>query len=88
MDGRPVTIRLLDPPLHEFLPSREALAPEVFAEKVEHIAKELSTTVNEILARIESLHENNPMLGHRGCRLGVTFQEIYEMQIRAIVEPP
>ncbi len=86
MDGRPVTIRLLDPPLHEFLPSREALAPEVFAEKVEHIAKELSTTVNEILARIESLHENNPMLGHRGCRLGVTFQEIYEMQIRAIVE--
>ena len=86
MDGRPVTVRLLDPPLHEFLPSREALAPEVFTEKVEHIAKELSTTAEEILARIETLHENNPMLGHRGCRLGVTFPEIYEMQIRAIVE--
>jgi pyruvate,orthophosphate dikinase len=86
MDGRAVTIRLLDPPLHEFLPSKEALAPEVFAEKVSAIAKELKVDSEEIIKRIESLHENNPMLGHRGCRLGVTFPEIYEMQIKAIIE--
>lgn len=86
MDGRPVTIRLLDPPLHEFLPSKESLAPEVFAEKVSAIAKELNTNSEEIVKRIEALHENNPMLGHRGCRLGITFPEIYEMQIRAIIE--
>ncbi len=86
MGGRPVTIRLLDPPLHEFLPSKEALAPEVFAEKVSAIAKELKTDSEEIVKRIEALHENNPMLGHRGCRLGITFPEIYEMQIRAIIE--
>ncbi|NMC00426.1 MAG: pyruvate, phosphate dikinase [Thermoanaerobaculaceae bacterium] len=86
MDGRPVTIRLLDPPLHEFLPSKEALAPEVFEEKVSAIAKELKVDSEEIIKRIESLHENNPMLGHRGCRLGVTFPEIYEMQIKAIIE--
>ncbi|MCX7830132.1 MAG: pyruvate, phosphate dikinase, partial [Acidobacteria bacterium] len=86
MDGRPVTIRLLDPPLHEFLPSKEALAPEIFAEKVSAIAKELNTNSEEIIKRIEMLHENNPMLGHRGCRLGVTFPEIYEMQIKAIIE--
>ncbi len=86
MAGRPVTVRLLDPPLHEFLPSREALRPEVFAEKVKAVADELKTTPEEIEARIEGLHENNPMLGHRGCRLGVTYPEIYEMQIRAIIE--
>ncbi len=86
MEGRPVTIRLLDPPLHEFLPSREALKPEVFEEKVAAIAKELKTDSKEILHRIEQLHENNPMLGHRGCRLGLTFPAIYEMQIRAIIE--
>lgn len=86
MGGRPVTIRLLDPPLHEFLPSKDALAPEVFAEKVSAIAKELKTDSEEIVKRIEALHENNPMLGHRGCRLGITFPEIYEMQIRAILE--
>jgi pyruvate, orthophosphate dikinase len=86
MNGRPVTVRLLDPPLHEFLPSREALRPEVFEEKVRAVAEELKVSPQEIEARIEALHENNPMLGHRGCRLGVTYPEIYEMQIRAIIE--
>ena len=86
MDGKPVTVRLLDPPLHEFLPSREALKPEVFVEKVRAVAEGLKVSPAEIEARIEALHENNPMLGHRGCRLGVTYPEIYEMQIRAIME--
>ena len=86
MNGRPVTVRLLDPPLHEFLPSREALKPEVFEEKVRAVAEELKVSPEEIEARIEALHEINPMLGHRGCRLGVTYPEIYEMQIRAIIE--
>jgi pyruvate,orthophosphate dikinase len=86
MNGRPVTVRLLDPPLHEFLPSREALKPEVFMEKVKAVAEELKVSVEEIEDRIEALHENNPMLGHRGCRLGVTYPEIYQMQIRAIIE--
>ncbi len=86
MNGRPVTVRLLDPPLHEFLPSREALKPEVFAHKVKAVADELRVSPEEIEDRIEGLHENNPMLGHRGCRLGVTYPEIYEMQIRAILE--
>jgi pyruvate,orthophosphate dikinase len=86
MKGYPVTIRLLDPPLHEFLPSREALKPEAFREKVGQIAKELGVTEEVIEERIEALHESNPMLGHRGCRLGVTFPEISQMQIRAIIE--
>ena len=86
MKGRPVTIRLLDPPLHEFLPSREALKPEVFAEKVRAVAGELKVTPEVIEERIEALHESNPMLGHRGCRLGVTYPEIYEMQVRAVIE--
>ena len=86
MKGYPVTIRLLDPPLHEFLPSREALKPDVFKEKVGQIAEELGVTPEVIEERIEALHENNPMLGHRGCRLGVTFPAISEMQIRAIIE--
>ena len=86
MKGYPVTIRLLDPPLHEFLPSREALKPEAFKEKVGQIAKELGVTEEVIEERIEALHESNPMLGHRGCRLGVTFPEISQMQIRAIIE--
>ncbi|MCX5973836.1 MAG: pyruvate, phosphate dikinase [Coprothermobacterota bacterium] len=86
MKGFPVTIRLLDPPLHEFLPSREALKPEAFKEKVSQIAKELGVTEEVIEERIEALHESNPMLGHRGCRLGVTFPEISQMQIRAIIE--
>jgi pyruvate,orthophosphate dikinase len=78
MDGLPVTIRLLDPPLHEFLPHGDA------AQKA--MAKELGVKASEIVKRAEALHESNPMLGHRGCRLSVTYPEILEMQVRAIVE--
>jgi pyruvate,orthophosphate dikinase len=78
MDGLPVTIRLLDPPLHEFLPNTEA--------EIAEVAKALKTPVAEVKTKREALHESNPMLGHRGCRLGITFPEIYEMQVRAIVE--
>jgi pyruvate,orthophosphate dikinase len=68
----------LDPPLHEFLPNTEA--------EIAEVAKALKTPVNEVKTKRETLHEANPMLGHRGCRLGITFPEIYEMQVRAIVE--
>ncbi|MGD9638946.1 MAG: pyruvate, phosphate dikinase [Alphaproteobacteria bacterium] len=78
MKGLPVTIRLLDPPLHEFLPHKE--------EEIKEIAKELGVDVDLVKARNHELHEANPMLGHRGCRLGVTYPEIYEMQARAIFE--
>jgi pyruvate,orthophosphate dikinase len=78
MNGLPVTIRLLDPPLHEFLPHTEA--------ELSDVAKALKTPVAEVRAKRNALHEANPMLGHRGCRLGITFPEIYEMQVRAIVE--
>ncbi|MFQ5457703.1 MAG: pyruvate, phosphate dikinase [Myxococcota bacterium] len=78
MAGRPVTIRLLDPPLHEFLPTR--------SEDIEAVAEGLDVPTRHVRDRIESLHETNPMLGHRGCRLGITFPEIYEMQVRAILE--
>lgn len=78
MDGLPVTIRLLDPPLHEFLPNTDA--------EIAEVAKALKKTPAQIKAKRDSLHEANPMLGHRGCRLGVTFPEIYEMQVRAIME--
>jgi pyruvate,orthophosphate dikinase len=78
MDGLPVTIRLLDPPLHEFLPQRE--------EELAQIAKDTGRDMTAIRARIARLHEVNPMLGHRGCRLAVTYPEIYEMQARAIFE--
>ena len=78
MDGLPVTIRLLDPPLHEFLPHKEADMAEV--------AKAAGTDIATVKARAAQLHELNPMLGHRGCRLGVTYPEIYEMQARAIFE--
>ena len=78
MRGLPVTIRLLDPPLHEFLPHDEATIAEV--------AGEIGVTVEELKRRVESLREFNPMLGHRGCRLGITYPEIYEMQCRAIFE--
>ncbi len=77
MKGYPVTIRLLDPPLHEFLPQNE--------EDIVSLAKELSMSVCELKDLIESLHELNPMLGHRGCRLAVTYPEIAEMQTRAII---
>ncbi|MBL0767921.1 pyruvate, phosphate dikinase [Sphingopyxis sp. DHUNG17] len=78
MAGLPVTIRLLDPPLHEFLPTRE----EDFAD----VANAAGVGIEALKARANELHEFNPMLGHRGCRLGVTYPEIYEMQARAIFE--
>ena len=78
MGERPVTIRLLDPPLHEFLPTAE--------EDIAALAKEMSLTLEHLKATIRSLHEINPMMGHRGCRLPVTYPEIAEMQSRAIIE--
>ena len=78
MEGLPVTIRLLDPPLHEFLPHTE--------EDVEAVAKATGLDARKLLLRAKDLQETNPMLGHRGCRLGVSYPEIYEMQVRAIVE--
>ncbi|MDZ4851470.1 MAG: pyruvate, phosphate dikinase [Pirellulaceae bacterium] len=78
MKGLPVTIRLLDPPLHEFVPHDEKAQKE--------LAKELGVKPEEIKARVSQLHEANPMLGHRGCRLTVTYPEILEMQVQAIVE--
>ncbi len=78
MKGLPVCIRLLDPPLHEFLPSSET--------DLSSLAAKLRTTPERLLTKAHSLRELNPMLGHRGCRLGVSFPEIYEMQTRAIVE--
>jgi pyruvate,orthophosphate dikinase len=76
LDQKPVTVRLLDPPLHEFLPHTK--------EEIEHLAKVLKKPIGIIEDRIENTQEVNPMLGHRGCRLGITFPEIYEMQIKAI----
>jgi pyruvate,orthophosphate dikinase len=103
MEGLPVTIRLLDPPLHEFLPKREKLMvdiasfpsagvkqkKELLAEYREYGAKgagDLKKILPALLARVEELHEFNPMLGHRGCRLGITYPEITEMQAQAIIE--
>jgi pyruvate, orthophosphate dikinase len=86
MDGLPVTIRLLDPPLHEFLPKREELMVEIAVLRAKNgPAKEIEEK-EKLLQRVESLHEFNPMLGHRGCRLGITYPEISEMQCRAIFE--
>ena len=78
MGGRPVTIRTLDPPLHEFLPHDEA--------GVQELARATGKSLEKIKARIADLHESNPMLGHRGCRLGISYPEITEMQARAIIE--
>jgi len=102
MDGYPVVIRTLDPPLHEFLPKREelmvdqAILPYADIKKKRELVakyqrfgaevKNLKTVVGDLLHRVEELHEFNPMLGHRGCRLGVTYPEITEMQARAIFE--
>src|SRR5579871_5829643 len=102
MDGFPVVIRTLDPPLHEFLPKREVLmvdlaklpAADLKAKKemvsryvkLGATVKDLKKVLTELLERVEQLHEFNPMLGHRGCRLGVTYPEITEMQARAIFE--
>jgi pyruvate,orthophosphate dikinase len=78
MNGLPVTVRLLDPPLHEFLPNS--------ANEIVDVSKSLNLSIKEVEGRIDELHEQNPMLGHRGCRLGISFPEIYEMQTRAIFE--
>ena len=78
MNGLPVTVRLLDPPLHEFLPKNE--------KEIKDVSNSLGLAVTEIESRIGELHEHNPMLGHRGCRLAISFPEIYEMQCRAIFE--
>jgi pyruvate,orthophosphate dikinase len=86
MDGLPVTIRLLDPPLHEFLPKREDLMVEVAVLKATGGSKSEIEDKERLLNRVEQLHEFNPMLGHRGCRLGIVYPEISEMQCRAIFE--
>lgn len=78
MDGYPVTIRLIDPPLHEFVPHERA--------KQEELARDLKISVEIVARRVDQLHEANPMLGHRGCRLCITYPEILEMQVRAIIE--
>ncbi len=78
MEGLPVTVRLLDPPLHEFLPQDEASQTLM--------AKKMGVSIKEVQRTVARLHEFNPMLGHRGCRLGVTYKEIYDMQVRAIIE--
>ena len=78
MNGLPVTVRLLDPPLHEFLPRTD--------KEIAEVASSLNIPIKELEVRISELHEQNPMLGHRGCRLGISFPEIYEMQCRAIFE--
>ncbi len=86
MDGLPVTIRLLDPPLHEFLPKREELMVEVALLRERNAPADQIDAREAILSRVEDLFEFNPMLGHRGCRLGITHPEISEMQVRAIIE--
>ncbi len=78
MNGLPVTVRLLDPPLHEFLPRTN--------KEISELAEIVNLSIKEVETRIEELHEQNPMLGHRGCRLAISFPEIYEMQCRAIFE--
>ena len=78
MRGLPVTVRLLDPPLHEFLPNSE--------KEISEVANILGADIKDVKSRISELHEQNPMLGHRGCRLGISYPEIYEMQCRAIFE--
>ena len=78
MDGKPVTVRLLDPPLHEFVPHSEA--------EVRALAAELGKDADKLIKRVEGLQELNPMLGHRGCRLGITYPEVYDMQVEAIMK--
>nr|MCU0704640.1 PEP-utilizing enzyme [Fimbriiglobus sp.] len=80
MDGLPVTIRLLDPPLHEFLPQKDNRAG------AEAVAKQIGVSVEKIFERVDELHEMNPMMGFRGCRLPIVFPEIGDMQVRAIIE--
>ncbi len=78
LEDRPMTVRLLDPPLHEFLPHED--------DDIADLAKDMGLTFEELKETVDSLHEFNPMLGHRGCRLAVTYPEIAEMQARAIIE--
>jgi len=78
MKGLPVTIRLLDPPLHEFLPKNSS--------EIKVLAASLGIAVEDVERKVQSVHEFNPMLGHRGCRLAITYPEIYQMQVRAILE--
>jgi pyruvate, orthophosphate dikinase len=78
MEGLPVTIRTLDPPLHEFLPHKE--------EEMAELAKQIGIPIEKVIAKVDNLKEANPMLGHRGCRLGITYPEVTEMQTRAIIE--
>ncbi|MDD3214203.1 MAG: pyruvate, phosphate dikinase [Eubacteriales bacterium] len=80
LEGRPMTVRYLDPPLHEFLPQKDMV------EEIAALAKELHTTSEKIIEKIDALHEFNPMMGHRGCRLAVTFPEIARMQTRAVIQ--
>jgi pyruvate,orthophosphate dikinase len=84
MEGYPVCIRLLDPPLHEFLPSLEELLVETAKLRITRENQPLLAEKEALLRKVRALHEFNPMLGHRGCRLGITFPDIYEMQIKAI----
>jgi pyruvate,orthophosphate dikinase len=77
MAGLPVTVRLLDPPLHEFVPKTKS--------ETAALAKKIGISTSKLQAKIDSLHELNPMLGHRGCRLGITYPEIYDMQVEAII---
>ncbi|CAD7774329.1 Phosphoenolpyruvate synthase [Candidatus Methanoperedenaceae archaeon GB37] len=90
MRGLPVTIRLLDPPLHEFLPKKEELIEKINAlrskAKLSRDEESELEKLEEMMSRVEKLHEFNPMLGHRGCRLGITYPEIYNMQVQAIIE--
>jgi len=86
MHGQPVTIRTIDPPLHEFLPKREELMVEIARMEEQHKDGRELDEKRKLLARVEQLHEFNPMLGHRGVRLGITYPEITEMQARAIIE--
>ncbi|MFH1700983.1 MAG: pyruvate, phosphate dikinase [Candidatus Zixiibacteriota bacterium] len=87
MEGYPVTIRTLDPPLHEFLPNREEVEARIgLLEKSDEQYEEKLEKIEKMLQRIDELHEMNPMLGHRGCRLGIVYPEITEMQVRAILE--
>ncbi len=80
LEGRPMTVRYLDPPLHEFLPQKN------MTEEIAALAKELNTTAEKIIQKIDALHEFNPMMGHRGCRLAVTYPEIARMQTRAVIQ--
>lgn len=86
MQGLPVTIRTLDPPLHEFLPNREALVEEIASLKTQETDPALLEEKQKLLSRVEELHEMNPMMGLRGCRLGIVYPEITQMQARAIFE--